>query len=499
MTQHPHIHSSTFSTLQVMEAFTTISYLCFFSTFLLTHFPCIQSFIPSRVSHHVHVPKSFQSPVTSLHLSQERPQQKNLRKSTSKYSSRKGTPEIYEKENLRKEQPLVSTILINTLLSSLLLLGIDNEEAYAVTTTAISSEQDQQGVSLITDSSFGKAIRKSTIQGARIIDNLDEKWERFSDSLRDQNKCDENTGRRLYDNGFRKDGVTRIGNPVLGALCTPVALNGFNVEFGNRILEYGFNSAVDEVTSFASSSSSTASSSTKPSIVESRVKIQQMIDSVETLVKPSFDRSIAKVDEGRIEEIQRQKYNFAMYTNIKAINDVISSSTTGLSSSSPSSFSNMAKEFYVSWGKTLISNLAPNANRNDYTSPFPAMEDEFEDYDYNKNDLLDSLGILNVALKEMQKNGVIGYFEISIPYDDYGSVVTIAVDDDITLGSQLLLREQGVRMNGSYVEALVRSVMERANIKYSYDSFFIDPSTTKQNEYNPTQLLVSLSNLRVKD
>ena len=50
-----------------------------------------------------------------------------------------------------------------------------------------------------------------------------QKWERFSDSLRDKKACDPVTGRRLYDNGKRKDG-TSIGNPVLGAVCDPVAV-----------------------------------------------------------------------------------------------------------------------------------------------------------------------------------------------------------------------------------------------------------------------------------
>ncbi len=384
------------------------------------------------------------------------------------------------------------------LLSAFFFTPFDNSSAVAHAATTIEQQQEQQGISLITDSSLGKAVRKSTIQGAKIVDNLDEKWERFSDSLRDQNKCDENTGRRLFDNGFRRDGVTRIGNPVLGALCNPVALSPLNQDFGNVILDYAFSSAAQVTTATATTTTTDIMNAKVDSgnadFQRNMEKLQKSKDAVGSLVQPSFERSIAKIDEQNINERQRQQYNFAMYTSIKAMNDEF------VSSSSPSSsFSNMAKQFYLSWGNTLTSNIAPNANRNDYSSPFPTMDDEFEDYDYNKNDLLDSLGILNVALKELQRNGLIGYFEISVPYDDYGSVVTVAVDDDITLGSQLLLREQGVRMNGSFVEALVRSVMEKANIKYTYDSFFIDPSTTKQNEYNPTQLLVSLSNLRIKD
>lgn len=332
-------------------------------------------------------------------------------------------------------------------------------------TAPTSTNTVDEGISIITDSSLGRAIRKSTIQSARVVDNLDEKWERFSDSLRDKNKCDEATGRRLFDNGFRKDG-TRIGNPVLGALCNPIELEPLNQNKGASILDYALSAA--------------ASSS-----MTDTTKLRQNVEKVESLVRPSFERSIANIDENsQKEERQRKLYNFESYTNMKAINDELKSSTE-------------IKNFYLTWGKLLISNLAPpDANKDSYSSPFPEMKDEFEDYDYDKDKLLDSLGMLNAALKTLQQDGLIGHYEISIPYDDYGSVVTLAVDDDITLGSQILLREQGMRMSGSSVESMVRYVIDKANIKYNLDSFFIDPSTTKQSEYNPTQLLLSLSNLQ---
>ena len=337
------------------------------------------------------------------------------------------------------------------------------------TTTATTTNTVDEGISIITDSSLGRAIRKSTIQSARIIDTVDEKWERFSDSLRDKNKCDEATGRRLFDNGFRKDG-TRIGNPVLGALCNPIELEPLNQRRGEMVLDYALNAAV----------------STSTSLADTTI-LRQNVQKVESLVRPSFERSITNIDENnQKEERQRKLYNFETYTNMKAINDELKTSSD-------------IKNFHLTWGKSLISNLAPpNANKDDYASPFPEMKDEFEDYDYDKDMLLDSLGMLNAALQTLQRDGLIGHYEISIPYDDYGSVVTIAVDDDITLGSQILLREQGMRMSGSSVESMVRYIIDKANIKYNLDSFFIDPSTTKQSEYNPTQLLISLSNLQLK-
>lgn len=361
------------------------------------------------------------------------------------------------------------------------------------TSTILTNDIDEnEGVPIITDSSLGKAIRKSTIQGARIIDNFDEKWERFSDSLRDQRKCDEATGRRLYDNGFRKDG-TRVGNPVLGSLCNPIELEPFNDYFGDTVLENALDAAVKVHMSTGTGAAST------PGIYQNDMSLlKQNVQSIKDLVRPSFERSInndssssndnhnQSINSNIENEKKRKLYNFATYATMKGINNDLNSSSE-------------IKKFYLSWGESLVTKLAPNANRKDYESPFPEIKDEFEDYDYDKDVLLDSLGMLNVALKSLQKNGLIGHYEISIPYDDYGSVVTLAVDDDITLGSQLLLREQGMKMSGSFVESMVRYVMDKAKIQYSLDSFFIDPSTTKQSEYNPTQLLLSLSNLRIND
>ena len=110
-----------------------------------------------------------------------------------------------------------------------------------LTTNAIIDES--QGIPAVTESSLGRTFRKSVIKGAQVADSLDEKWERFSDGLRDKSKCDEKTGRRLYDNGKRKDG-TSIGNPGLGSLCNPEPLAPLNDEVANRVLNLALLSAV---------------------------------------------------------------------------------------------------------------------------------------------------------------------------------------------------------------------------------------------------------------
>ena len=72
----------------------------------------------------------------------------------------------------------------------------------------------------------------------------------------------------------------------------------------------------------------------------------------------------------------------------------------------------------------------------------------------------------------------------------------IAVDDDVLIWRQILAMERKQLLSGLAVEAIVRSAMDdNAKILYAFDSFFIDPTTTKQELYNTTQLLISLSDL----
>ena len=327
------------------------------------------------------------------------------------------------------------------------------------------AQDDAQGISAVTDSSLGRAIRKTVVRGAQVADRLDERWERFSDALRDESRCDANTGRRLYDNGKRKDGSS-IGNPGLGALCAPEPL---------RPLDVGMQA---DVLAAAVKSAAAASGAEEEAL---RKEIQTTRD----LVRSSFERSMAT--SSTEEEKNRGLYNFELYYTVRAISNVLKGDRSA------------TKAFQLAWGNELLSMYAPSANRKDYASPFPQKEEEFEDFDYDKDLLFDALGALTVTLARFKSGGLLGYYEISIPYDDYGSVLTVALDDYASIGAEILLAEQnGNAFGDGPVQALVRAAFERVGIGYNANTFFIDPSTTRQDDYNPTQLLLSLNSLSKK-
>jgi hypothetical protein len=332
---------------------------------------------------------------------------------------------------------------------------------------------DAQGISSVTQSKLGQSVRGAVIGGAQIADSLDMKWERFSDGLRDKQKCDPRTNRRMFDNGTRRDG-TKIGSPVLGALCTPEPLRAFDSEFANMVTKLAEDAMVDDMD--------------MPGGMD-RSKLKQIEKQIKEKVGPAFARAAASTgssnneNDETLQAQKRQAFNQDLYIQMRAYGQSI-----------PPKQENY-RTLEKSWGKKLLTTVAPNANRNDYTSPFP-KPDQTDDQPYDEASLLDALGAISVTLNKFQDAGLIGHWEISIPEDDFWSVVTIAVDDDITIGGQILARASKLPLNGSAVVAVIRSAMEdKARIPYKMDTFFIDPTTTRQELYNPTQLLVSLSDL----
>lgn len=196
----------------------------------------------------------------------------------------------------------------------------------------------------MTDSSIGKAFRRSVVQGARVADSLDEKWESLSDSLRDKSKCDKVTGRRLYDNGVRKDG-TPIGNPGLGALCNPEPLLPLDDGMADKILDLAVESALVAVASGAGKDS-----------------LSKVIQQTKDLVRPSFERSIQNASSE--DEKKKGQFSFEMYYTLRAISTFLKENNVS------------SKVFQIAWGEKLVSMYAPNASRRDYLSPFPVKDGE---------------------------------------------------------------------------------------------------------------------------
>jgi hypothetical protein len=297
--------------------------------------------------------------------------------------------------------------------------------------------------------------------------------------LRDKSTCDESTGRRLFDNGFRKDG-SRVGNPVLGALCKAQPLQPLAPALAATVLACAEQAATQ--TLGVSRDALRAEAAVVGAFA--RARRRSAFDVGDSSVTPAFEPPPpTQADQ---DAQARFDYNGQAYASLKAASKF---ATNGRASSAA---------FEAAWGRELLAAFAAGSSRRDFKSPFPPPDPSDTERAYDEGSLLDALGSLSASLRALEAGGLCGRWEISVPADDDGDVVTVAVDDDVTLPAQFLLREQGAALSGSAVLAVVRAALDTAGIACRTESFFLDPSTTKQSVYQPTQLLVSLSNLRKK-
>jgi hypothetical protein len=477
-------------------------------------------------------PKSTSSEF-SLNLATQRETDNDISSSTNASSLTTTT----EKSNPSQLSSWLSTLRlsgllllfpITTIATSFVAIPAPAVAAATTTTTTIVSSSssvivanidntnyDEQGISAITKSALGTSVRTGVVQSAKLVDNIDLKWERFSDSLRDKQKCDPVTNRRLFDNGFRNDGTPR-GNPVLGALCTPVPLKEIDNSVVTNVLNEFENAAYEII-----SGGDITGTTTNTMKIMDRSELKGIVDQTRQKLEPAFNRAMTTTTTTTTSDDEktpssatsRQQYNLEVYSRVRAYSDALGKSLTSTSSTATTSESKSSykvaretgKKLDLIWGRNLLNSLAgPSTTKYDFQTPFPKPVNFNGNIPlpYDENKLMNSLGALESALQKLQDGGLIGHWEISIPEDDYGEVVTIAVDDDVCLGAQILAREDStttktMQLTGSPVVAMVRSAIEeRAKIPYvALDVFFIDPTTTKNELYNPTQLLISIRNL----
>eukprot|EP00532_Pseudo-nitzschia_australis_P011830 CAMPEP_0168221176 /NCGR_PEP_ID=MMETSP0140_2-20121125/9741_1 /TAXON_ID=44445 /ORGANISM="Pseudo-nitzschia australis, Strain 10249 10 AB" /LENGTH=404 /DNA_ID=CAMNT_0008150181 /DNA_START=388 /DNA_END=1606 /DNA_ORIENTATION=+ len=296
-------------------------------------------------------------------------------------------------------------------------------------------------------------------------------------------------------------GESRAGGPV-----EPVPLK----EVDEGVLQLVLDEALD------SAAYETLNDSNNNSLDRSALK--GVVDMTRDRLEPVFARAVSSSNDGKStssssdastldEAKKRQRYNLEVFARVRAYGDALAKTTPQTSSSStatstkPQSTASYIRQsgrkIDLVWGRNLLEKLAgPSSAGYEFQSPFPKPDPDIP-LPYDADQLTNALGAIEKALNKLQQGGLIGHWEISIPEDDYGEVVTIAVDDDVCLGAQILAREENSSLTGSPVVAMVRSALEeRAKIPYTaLDVFFIDPTTTKNELYNPTQLLVSLRNL----
>ena len=249
----------------------------------------------------------------------------------------------------------------------------------ALAADSSSTADFQEGISSVTRSALGTSVRSSVVQSAKLVDAVDLKWERFSDSLRDKQKCDPRTNRRLFDNGIRSDGTPR-GNPVLGALCEPVPLKQVDEGVLKFVLDEALDSAAYETLNDSDSNNNLDRSALKGVVDQTRVRLEPVFARAVSSSSSDGKSTPSSSDASALDEAKkRQRYNLEVFARVRAYGEALAKTTpqtAAATSTKPQSKASYIRQsgrkLDLVWGRNLLEKLAgPSSATYEFQSPFP--------------------------------------------------------------------------------------------------------------------------------
>ena len=286
----------------------------------------------------------------------------------------------------------------------------------------------------VTQSELGVSVRTSVIQGAQIMDRIDGQWERFSDRFR------LGTQRSKLEN-----------RPIPRVIPEPLPLDPMVALAILKLADDVFLSLVQPMV--------------QPQTLQSQIR------TVAQLVRPAFVRSNVELSRGTVSSSSSNnndldendllrnittaaQFNFASYVHFKAYSDLI------LQQGKAFDFNAFRRAFEAQMGQGLVALLLmPQLSQANLISKHPKSEQVLN----AKLEQIDQLcrQLQNKGLVSLAERSILEQDQILDWMEDLGRLsFTVALDGDITLGSQLLLQEQGFRLYPDYARFAVLSLLQ---------------------------------------
>jgi len=336
-------------------------------------------------------------------------------------------------ENLTKENTTIESCQRRELLQGLIGIAGGLLASVSGPSVANAGEVGARITKAVTTSDLGISVRTSVVQGAQMADKIDGQWEKFSDKYGLGSERSKQIAKRPNDK--------KIPDPL-----------PLNIDTAQKLLDIS-----DEVF-------------LKLMPTLSPQKLTASIEKVAKLSMPSFERSgvafSAEEDSSNKSTSENMgganlmrfqtvpQFNFVVYAHFKAYSDLI------LEKGSSIDFANFRNEYERGVGQRLIEafQLADATKR------------ESQDL---KNQLLVALeqtDTLGRRLRELglvanvDRNNVESNYDLQDFVDDALSdlVITLSVDGDATLQSQMLLQEQGYRLYPNFNRFVVTELFRQA-------------------------------------
>ena len=298
----------------------------------------------------------------------------------------------------------------------------------------------------VTTSDLGVSVRTSVVKGAQFMDKIDGRWEKFSDTygLGGQRMNQQ----QQQDQQRRRQNSNQNNNMIIMPL---------NINTAQQILDIS-----DDV--FLKSTSL------------SQQKLNTKIEQIARLTKSSFERSgvvfsIDNNDDLLLFQTASQ-FNFIVYAHFKAYSELI------LENENKINFSKFRVEYERTVGQRLIDmlQLVDSSNNNlngSSVSSSSLVQQQQQRNDILKNKLLTALEQTDSLGRKLNNLGLVSGVNRDRPEttDDLQDfvddaladlVITVAIDGDVTLQSQILLQEQGYRLYPNFNRFIVTELFREA-------------------------------------
>lgn len=300
----------------------------------------------------------------------------------------------------------------------------------------------------VTTSDLGISVRRSVVRGAQVMDSLDLRAERISDKF-----------------GLGAERSKRRGKPEPKVIPDP---NPLDASFASQILDI-----TDRV--FCA-------------VTMVRMgELQTQIKMATERVRPSFERSGLSLPLDVLET--GPQFNFASYVHFKAYSDLIIDKNID--------FRNFTTAFEDQTGQQLAMLLLPNRTAAQIPELFSSPEKRIKA-------LATAIARIDRLLAVLVDKGLIARIDLA-PIDaddvedwsqDMADISwSVALDGDITLQSQILLQEQGLRLYPNYARYVIQSVLRQLDGQaITAEDYYMDTDYNSDPEkFEVKEVLVNIS------
>jgi len=332
-------------------------------------------------------------------------------------------------------------------------------------TSANAGEIGTQINRAVTTSDLGITVRRSVVKGAQIMDKVDKQWELFSDNF--------GLGAARYDQGKRP--TAKVIPPLL-PLDVATALQILTI----------CDEVFCDVVGIADST------------------LQSEIDKIQTLVKPAFQSAGVVLDSTIIKENRFEtgpQFDFASYARFRAYSNLLVSNKV--------EFRSFKREFEQNCGRKMLNLLLQQQQQQSMATSMNSSSSQ------NTNNNIEvilkkSLQDVQTLTRILRDKGLLAASEIgpSSLFDSYQFTdfindsssdlqLSLALDGDVTIKSQMLLQEQGYNLIPNYARFMIRQLLVQQlnnnNISLTMEEYYMDTNYNSNPDlYEAKEVLINI-------